>query len=63
MGDCCLATCDQYFRISYDKHVYIIHTQVFSLDEIWTHTIDTLQQQLRSLMSSALDHSATSVIH
>jgi hypothetical protein len=27
-----------------------------SLDGIWTHTIDTLQHQSLSLMSSALDH-------
>jgi hypothetical protein len=31
-----------------------------SLDGIWTHTIDTLQHQSLSLMSSALDHSTTS---
>jgi hypothetical protein len=34
-----------------------------SLDGIWTHTIDTLQHQSLSLMSSALDHSATSAIY
>jgi hypothetical protein len=33
-----------------------------SLDGIWTHTIDTLQHQSLSLMSSALDHSTTSAI-
>ena len=32
------------------------------LDGIWTHTIDTLQHQSLSLMSSALHHSATSAI-
>ena len=31
-----------------------------SLNGIWTHTIDTLQHQSRSLTSSALYHSATS---
>jgi hypothetical protein len=29
---------------------------------IWAHTIDTLQQQSLSLMSSALDHESTSAI-
>jgi hypothetical protein len=32
-----------------------------SLDEIWTHTIDTLQHHSLSLTSSALDHSTTSI--
>jgi hypothetical protein len=32
------------------------------LDGIWAHTIDTLQHQSLSLMSSALDHSTTSAI-
>jgi hypothetical protein len=31
-----------------------------SLDGIWTHTIDTLQNKSLSLMFSALDHSTTS---
>jgi hypothetical protein len=31
-----------------------------SLDGIWTHTIDILQHQSLSLMSSSLDHSTTS---
>jgi hypothetical protein len=31
-----------------------------SLDRIWTHTIDTLQHQSHSLMSSTLGHSTTS---
>ena len=31
-----------------------------SLHGIWAHTIDTLQHQSPSLMSSALDHSITS---
>ena len=34
-----------------------------SLDGIWTHTIDTLQHQSPSLMSSALDLSTTSAIY
>jgi hypothetical protein len=34
-----------------------------SLDGIWTHTIDTLQHQSFSLMSSALSHSTTSAIY
>jgi hypothetical protein len=33
-----------------------------SLNGIWTHTIDTLQHQSLSLMSSALDHSTISAI-
>jgi hypothetical protein len=33
---------------------------VLPIDGIWTHTIDTLQHQSLSLMSSALDHSTTS---
>ena len=35
---------------------------VVLLDGICTHVIDTLQHQSLSLMSSALDHSATSAI-
>jgi hypothetical protein len=31
-------------------------------DEIWTHTINTLQHQSISLVSSALDHATTSAI-
>ena len=34
----------------------------FSLDGIWTHTIDTLQQQTHNLMSSVLCHLATSAM-
>jgi hypothetical protein len=32
---------------------------LFSLDGIWIHIIDILQHKSLSLMSSALDHSAT----
>ena len=35
---------------------------VFSLDGIWANTINTLQHQSLRLMSSALDHWATSAI-
>ena len=34
----------------------------FSLEGIWTHAIDTLEHQTLSLMSSALDHFATSAV-
>jgi hypothetical protein len=33
---------------------------LFSLDEIWTHTIETMQHQSLSLVSSAKDYPATS---
>jgi hypothetical protein len=42
-------------------YVWKFNPTVLELD-LWAHTIDTLQHQSLSLMSSALDHSTTSAI-
>jgi hypothetical protein len=68
LKNCCVSLLSKYNI----KHTCTIYTLLeldfwaikfcFSLDGIWAHTIDTLQHQSLSLMSSALHHSATSAI-
>jgi hypothetical protein len=61
-----LRTCYIYIYIRWKLNQTVLELDCWaviffpSLDGIWTHTIDTLQHQSISLMSSALDHSTTS---
>jgi hypothetical protein len=51
-----------YIRVWKLKPTELYFRTDISLDGIWTHINDTLQHQSLSLMSSALDHTAKSVM-